>query len=525
MPDIEREYQKSLEKYLKEKFMKDFSDSLDEKTDYILNIFYEERRKLKEKLDNLFSNTGDEDLNAVNKNINRTLDSIQVYKNFYRNFSLTQSAKDFFLNYPENTLLPIFKKFNKDLYDSMKIKIIGEINNKSKEIENLDIRPFKTILNEIYNELLYGYIRFIHSEIYKVCETDYIYKENYLNKIKEYDADSRRRLTIGDVIDEDEYINESRQIYESKYVEDSMDQLIIKARNTRTYVETLNVFVYYSDKIHDYQNRLNIDYKNTWARIIDNKYTPEIEKFLLDKLYDLTVILRNYYNEIINSFYALRTDILESITNLQNALDSCYYYMELVINDEYFAIYHNYRKIDEKKTNYVEDYKTLRYKHQAENMMNNGTAHIFKLNEYAEFNTDLTLYRYYPGRIYVPKFKARITSKTYPKNVIVDVMTGYGFCYEQGHRFNISLNDVNYTMTVEYDTKNGYINLQTYTDIKGYQYTLQNSKMKGETTTEQISMDNYIRTFQCKNLERTLSNTETITVPAKNRKDKKIIFK
>jgi hypothetical protein len=199
--------------------------------------------------------------------------------------------------------------------------------------------------------------------------------------------------------------------------------------------------------------------------------------------------------------------------------------MELVINDEYFAIYHNYRKIDEKKTNYVEDYKTLRYKHQAENMMNNGTAHIFKLNEYAEFNTDLTLYRYYPGRIYVPTFKARITSKTYPKNVIVDVMTGYGFCYEQGHRFNISLNDVNYTMTVEYDTKNGYINLQTYTDIKGYQYTLQNSKMKGETTTEQISMDNYIRTFQCKNLERTLSNTETITVPAKNRKDKKIIFK
>ena len=522
MPDIEREYQKSLEKYLKEKFMNDFSDSLDEKTNYMLKIFYEEKKKLMDRLDKLFSNKGDEDLNAVNNNINRTLDSIQVYKNFYRNFSLTQSAKDFFLNYPENTLLPIFKKFNKDLYDSMRIKIVEEINNKSKAIENLDISPFKNILNEIYNKLLYGYINFIHSEIYKVCETDYIYRENYLKKIQEYDADSRRRLTIGDVIDEDEYINESKQIYESKYVQDSMDQLVIKARNTRSYVETLNVFVYYSDIIQDYQNRLNIEYKNLRAKIIDNKYTPETEKFLLDKLYNLAEILRGYYNEIINSFYALRTDILESITNLQNALDSCYYYMEIVINDEYYTIYRDFKKVDEKKTNYLEEYKTLRYKHQAENMMNTGTAHVYKLNEYAEFKSDLLLY--YIGGFYVPHFKAKITSKTHPENVLVDVMTGYGFCYEQGHRFNISLNDVNYTMDVEYDTKTGYINLQTYTDIKEYKYTLQNSKVKGEATTEQISMDNYVRTFQCKNLKRTVENRQEITVSGKKRNEYQYIF-
>jgi hypothetical protein len=67
-------------------------------------------------------------------------------------------------------------------------------------------------------------------------------------------------------------------------------------------------------------------------------------------------------------------------------------------------------------------------------------------------------------------------------------------------------------MDVEYDTKTGYINLQTYTDIKEYKYTLQNSKVKGEATTEQISMDNYVRTFQCKNLKRTVENRQEITV-------------
>ena len=80
-------------------------------------------------MDRLFSNENDEDLNAVNNKINKTIKSIQDYKNFYRNFTLNQRAKDFFINYPENKLLPIFKKFNKDLYDSMKTRIITEINN------------------------------------------------------------------------------------------------------------------------------------------------------------------------------------------------------------------------------------------------------------------------------------------------------------------------------------------------------------------------------------------------------------
>ena len=55
MPDLEKIYQTSLEKYLKEKFMNAFSDVLDQKTNYMLAIFYEEKNKLKERLDDLFS--------------------------------------------------------------------------------------------------------------------------------------------------------------------------------------------------------------------------------------------------------------------------------------------------------------------------------------------------------------------------------------------------------------------------------------------------------------------------------------
>ena len=78
MPDIEKNYQNVLEKYLKEKFIKDFSDILQERTDDMLQAFYAEKKNLTASLDDLFSSEKDEDLNAVNRNINITLEAINL---------------------------------------------------------------------------------------------------------------------------------------------------------------------------------------------------------------------------------------------------------------------------------------------------------------------------------------------------------------------------------------------------------------------------------------------------------------
>jgi len=43
MPDIEKNYQIALEKYLKEKFLNSFSEIIDEKSEYAIEIFYEEK--------------------------------------------------------------------------------------------------------------------------------------------------------------------------------------------------------------------------------------------------------------------------------------------------------------------------------------------------------------------------------------------------------------------------------------------------------------------------------------------------
>ena len=242
----------------------------------------------------------------------------------------------------------------------------------------------------------------------------------------------------------------------------------------------------------------------------------------MNKLFNLSEKLYLYYKDINSNFYALKSDLEESITNIKNALDSCYNYMANILNNEYRRINNNYQRVDETKTNYIEQLETLRYKHQAENMMNNGSAYIENLYEYAEFKSDLTLLN---GKILIPKFKARITGKTVPKNVLIYVNSGYGFCNEHGHYFNISFNDINYTMTVEYDSKSRYINLTTYTDISEYEYKLRLSTMRGEITTEQISMHNYVRTPKCQKVKRSLDTNDVITVPETKMKGSTFIFK
>ena len=142
MPDLEKIYQTSLEKYLKEKFMNAFSDVLDQKTNYMLAIFYEEKNKLKERLDDLFSSKEDKDLNEINKNINHTLESIQSYRNFLSSFKISENAKLYFINYANNTLLPIFKKFNSDFNKKMAQLIMTTINSNSKEIEKITPTQF-----------------------------------------------------------------------------------------------------------------------------------------------------------------------------------------------------------------------------------------------------------------------------------------------------------------------------------------------------------------------------------------------
>ena len=318
-------------------------------------------------------------------------------------------------------------------------------------------------------------------------------------------------------------IDESKERIESKYVEDSLEQLVNKTRNIKTYIENLNAFTNYERIIKNYKSKLNISSKDISLQIKQNKYNDEIDGFLKTKLCNLTNILSEYYNEVNSSFLVLKDDLINSIKNMNDSLCYCVDVTKIVLNAEYKNISDSTARIDKNITNYIDKLEDpLKYKHKAENMMNNGTAYVRKISEYAEFKLDLTLEG---NKFKIPKVKAKIVNKIVPKDVLVNVMSGNGFCIEKGYQFNIGLTDANYIMTVEYDTKSSYINITTYTNIENYQYTLQLSETKGDMITKEVTVENYTRTFECVNRTRTSGQRIIYDMSASSFNETMIVFK
>ena len=320
MPSIEKKYQNALEKFLKEKFLNLFSEVIDEKTAHTIKIFYEEKNKLIERLDNLFSSIEDKDLNEVNRKLNITLGSIIYYNRFLQTFKISEDVKYFLINYSENNLLPIFKKFNLDLNKVLEEKIKKIINNNSLEIENIDPSPFKIKTKEIYENLFNNYISYIKTGIIEYGNTESNYKNN-LDRIieqKQNQGNSRRRL-VG-YNPEEEITEETLKRIESKYVEESLEQIVNKTRNVKQYIDTLYAFTENEKIIKNYRNNLNIDYKQIKETIVLNKYNNEIDKFLKEKLSNLTKILTDYYDAINSTFSDLKNEIIDSINYAKNQL-------------------------------------------------------------------------------------------------------------------------------------------------------------------------------------------------------------
>ena len=520
MPDIERNYQNTLEKYLKEKFMNEFFEVLDERSDDMIRIFYEEKNRLKEKLDDLFSSEEDKDLKEVNENINKTIESIERYKGFlFQEFHFSENARNFFLNYGRNKLLPIFQQFKVNLNEETKRIIIEEINIKSQEIENVSPEPFKQKLNETYYIIFDDYIYYIQKAIEEYGDIEDIYNDNLIGVMDTCDNNFGRR--ISDTDNEDEIFLEERNRINSRYVEDSLELIVNKTRNTKNFIDNLYAFYSFDNRIKTYKTQLRIDYKNVNNMIVQNKYIYDIELFLRQKLLNLTDILTNYYDQISTSFSYFKQDLIYTVYHIYNSLDNCMEITKNVLNREYQKISNSTTPINKIRTNYIDYYPNrIRYNHKAENLMNNVTVYLEELTEYAEFKLDLILEG---DRFLIPKVKARIVDQTVPKNAEIMVVSGNGACFEKGHYFTINPKNANYTMTVEYDTKSSYINITTITLFDKYNYKVIFSETKGELSSEPITVNHYIRAIKCENVDKKVDQEITLEVPAKDIVETKII--
>ena len=203
--------------------------------------------------------------------------------------------------------------------------------------------------------------------------------------------------------------------------------------------------------------------------INNNKYNEEINSFLIGKVNSLNITLYNYYNQIYNKFAQYKNFWIGDMDNLYSYLSSCAQSTRFVLNSEYQKIYKETKLINTKYLNFIQKFdQKIEYESKADHMTNYANADIFNINEYAEYKLDLIL----EGTNYLrPKVKGRIVDKTKPGKLNLDIYSKCGKCCIEGHTYNITLNNANYTTTVEYDARTSSINITTYENIEKYYFT------------------------------------------------------
>lgn len=93
----------------------------------------------------------------------------------------------------------------------------------------------------------------------------------------------------------------------------TLEKLLNIFENTKLFFETLKEFSDFDQIIENNLNNLNIAFKESQKRIINNNYDEEINDNLNNKLIYLKEITLDYYNKINGSYYDIKQYLKGSI--------------------------------------------------------------------------------------------------------------------------------------------------------------------------------------------------------------------
>jgi NADPH-dependent 7-cyano-7-deazaguanine reductase QueF len=517
MSEIQKEYEESLEKYLKERFLKSFTTILSEETNKMLEAFYKEKERLVAELDKLFSEVIDKDLNEVNRNINKTVDSIRNYYSYLKTFSISDKIENFFRFYANTTLVTLIETFRYDLDNLTFAAIIEDINKKSKIIENIKVTDF---LNQIRG--LKKYFELNYYNPIKIAYNEYntpSYRENLLDKMRGIlDGLTLRNLVEG----EEEEIERKRQ--ESKDVEETFDEIKQLVEIALKYSKACFECDYLTNTAAYYNSKSNMEYKKIKNWITSNKYRKNIHNFLTNKLYKLYYnILSIYYSYVKSGVSEFRIHMKTNINVIYLVNNNTMYTTADTLNDEYKKILDSAKEFEVSYANNKGRNELYEYVHKTEHMINKASATFTGIKEYSEFKYDTDLIG---GLFKTPYVKARIVDKSRPDKLLLNVRNEYGFCARTSFRYNVNFTDANYTLTLDYNTKTNNINITTYTNFDKYYYSSQMYQIPEKFEMESITYFGYTVYFikQCYSKAlRNLSDIYINEVPAKNYSETMII--
>ena len=467
MPEMGNNYKNMLQQYLKDKLILSYTKIMNDKTDEMALYIQNKKEILKSEIGDLFSLDSDQILNDVNQKINFTLEAIKTYNERFNTFDFPNNTIEFFNNYGNLYVQPLFKSFKTELNKATKDKIYQNIEKNSQNIENLNSEQFNSQINDYYSFFNANYIN-------NISAYTNLYGSNFdslLDKEMEKKNNNLRRRLEGSQTEE-EIAEESKERILDQGIEENFQKILNYLNNVKINFQTSSAFNDLSKKISNNIRKINEKYKETKILIEENDFEEDVIIYLNTKLTNLTNISKEYYYTINKTYNEFKNYLNQSIEDIYNKANSCANITYKVFNQKFEKIVNKTNKSNKMSFFNISNYKSENdfFQENSEHTSNSVNVSFTDMLERAEFKFDI----YYKGenikKLYI---LASIINRIKPNKALIDITSQSDNCSKAVHSLDIEFKEVNFTMDIYYDSESNKINISVFIFFEEYNYISQ----------------------------------------------------
>ena len=432
------EYNYYINNYIKIPFKEQYINTINKETSDMINFIEKNRQEIRLQLNKIFTLNVDTILSDIDKKLDNTKKAVLAYKSYFETFKISPEINKFLINFGKEIIYPKYKD------------IKGKLDNITSHIkmENIEINcelfekeytftKFENKVNEININLSYDFNE-MNKSLINYGTTYNVYEKNLKKEISNYE-----RIRI---LDDS---NNEKTAYKQKVADLKLDQTFYELKKSSEslilFIETLNLFSDFEEKINKYINDIN--YKSIISENLIIKYDEDYKE-LNSRLRKLTNLSLEYYSKASAIYNSMKDSIFNSIFKIEELLDNCSNITFEVIANKYDEIINDFISINE--TFYKEEDDQIIIDDYSKNNFI-IKALIGKNIIESQFILEII---YEEEEIKIPKIRGKIINKNKPKEFQIDFYSKTGpFCGKLGRVISPEFNDISLSTDIYFDSR------------------------------------------------------------------------
>ena len=337
----ENEYTTRMKNNIKNPFIKEYTSTLNTATQEMKNFIELSKIEMKVELDTIFTLDSNSILADIKQKLDKASSAVEEYKTHFSTFKISQNVINFFDKFGFETIIPKYKEI-KDLLDEQTTELtINNLELLSNQFKNeYSFNKFKDNVAKIQNNFTDN-INKLNKIINNYGSIEDVYNENLKKEIANYDNGQNMNYRKFDKV-----FNE---------IKDSSE-------NLKKFILSMNIFINFEENIDKYINEKNQQYLSSKYVLDKNQNNNEYYNLMIGRLEELKNISLEYYNKSRYIYDIMKEQIIKSIIDLNELINSTEKITSETINNAYIEIKNQFNKVEEsqnseKKTINIEPYK------------------------------------------------------------------------------------------------------------------------------------------------------------------------